>query len=222
MTTVGFIGSGMIGGTVARLSVAAGYQVVLSNSRHPETLKDLVEELGPLARAGTAEEAAGAGDLVVVSIPVRACPTLPASSLTGRTVMDTGNYYPQRDGHIAELDSGSLTSSGWLQDQLPGAAVVKVFNNIFYKHLLNLSRPQGAADRSTLPIAGDSAAGKRAVTGFLESIGYDALDYGPLAESWRQEPGQPVHGTPYGSVDDERGTPAGSGVIRAAVAAAAR
>jgi predicted dinucleotide-binding enzyme len=99
---------------------------------------------------------------------------------------------------------------------------VKVFNNIFYKHLLNLSRPPGAADRSTLPIAGDSAAGKRAVTGFLESIGYDALDYGPLAESWRQEPGQPVYGTPYGSVDDERGTPAGSGVIRAAVAAAAR
>src|ERR1700685_510331 len=154
MTTVGFIGSGMIGGTVARLSVAAGYQVVLSNSRHPETLKDLVEELGPLARAATAEEEAGAGGLGVVSIPVGACPTLPASSLTGRTVMDTGNYYPQRDGHIAELESGSLTSSVWLQDQLPGPAVVKVLNNIFYKHLRSMARPAGAADRTYLPIAG--------------------------------------------------------------------
>ena len=222
MTTVGFIGSGMIGGTVARLSVAAGYQVVLSNSRHPDTLKDLVEELGPLARAGTPEEAATAGDLVLVSVPVRACPSLPAASLAGRTVMDTGNYYPQRDGHIAELDSGSLTSSGWLQDQLPGASVVKVFNNIFYKHLLNLARPAGAADRSYLPIAGDSAAAKAAVTAFLDSIGYGAVDAGALADGWRQQPGTPAYGPPYGSFDDEKGTPASAEVVRAALAAATR
>jgi predicted dinucleotide-binding enzyme len=222
MTTVGFTGSGMIGGTVARLSVAAGYQVVLSNSRHPETLKDLAEELGPLARTGTAEEAATAGDLVVVSIPVRACPTLPAGSLAGRTVLDTGNYYPQRDGHIAELDSGSLTSSGWLQDQLPGAAVVKVFNNIFYKHLRSLARPAGAADRTYLPIAGDDPAAKAAVTGFLDSIGYGAVDAGTLADSWRQEPGSPVYGAPYGTFEDEAGTPASADEIRTALAAATR
>jgi predicted dinucleotide-binding enzyme len=222
MTTVGFIGSGMIGGTVARLSVAAGHHVVLSNSRGPETLKDLVEELGPLATAATAGEAAGAGDLVVVSIPVKAYPSVPAGPLAGRPVLDTGNYYPQRDGQFAELDDGSLTSSGLLQRDLPQTWVVKVFNNIYYKHLRSLARPSGAADRSALPIAGDDVAAKAAVTAFLDSIGYDAVDAGPVAESWRQEPGTPAYGAPYGSFSDETGTPAGAANIRAALAAARR
>ena len=221
MTTVGFIGSGMIGGTVARLSVAAGYDVVLSNSRGPETLKDLVAELGPRASAATADEAAAAGDLVVVSVPLHACPHL-AGPLAGRTVLDTGNYYPQRDNQIPELDSGKLTSSEWLQNQLPGAAVVKVFNNIFFKHLGSLARPAGAAGRTYLPIAGDDAAAKAAVTGFLDTIGYGAVDAGTLAGSWRQEPGTPVYGAPYGPFENETGTPADAAVIRAALAAATR
>ena len=222
MTTVGFIGSGMIGGTVARLSVAAGHHVVLSNSRGPETLTDLVGELGPLAAAGTGEEAAEAGDLVVVAIPVKAYASVPAGPLAGQPVLDTGNYYPQRDGQIAELDDGSLTSSGLLQRDLPQAWVVKVFNNIFFKHLGSLARPSGAADRSALPIAGDDAAAKAAVTAFLDSIGYDAVDAGPVAESWRQEPGTPAYGSPYGSFSDETGTPADAAKIRAALAAAHR
>jgi predicted dinucleotide-binding enzyme len=222
MTTVGFIGSGMIGGTVARLSVAAGYRVVLSNSRGPETLKDLVDQLGPLASAATSAEAAAAGDLAVVSVPLHACPHLPAGSLAGRTVLDTGNYYPQRDDQIPELDSGSLTSSAWLQRQLPGAAVVKVFNNIYFKHLASLARPAGAADRTYLPIAGDDAAAKSAVTQFLDSIGFGAVDTGTLAESWRQEPGSPVYGAPYGPFDNEAGQPASADAIRAALAAATR
>jgi 8-hydroxy-5-deazaflavin:NADPH oxidoreductase len=222
MTTVGFIGSGMIGGTVARLSVAAGHQVVLSNSRGPETLKDLAEELGPLARAATPAEAATAGDLVLVSVPLHACPNLPVDALAGKTVLDTGNYYPQRDGHIAELDAGSVTSSGWLQEQLPGAAVVKVFNNIFFKHLRSLARPAGAADRTYLPIAGDDPAAKAAVTAFLDSIGYGAVDGGTLADSWRQEPGSPAYGAPYGPFENEAGTPASADVIRAALAEATR
>src|SRR5580700_5223517 len=127
MTTVGIIGSGMIGGTVARLSVAAGYHVVVSNSRGPETLAELAAELGPLATAGTAGQAAEAGDLVLVSVPVK--------PLAGKPVMDTGNYYPQRDGHLNELDTGALTSSGLLQRDLPDAQVVKVFNNIYFRHL---------------------------------------------------------------------------------------
>ena len=222
MTTVGFIGSGMIGGTVARLSVAAGYDVVLSNSRGPGTLKDLVAELGPRAGVATAGQAAAAGDLVVVSVPLHAFPHLPAGELAGRTVLDTGNYYPQRDNQIPELDSGKLTSSEWLQQQLPGAAVVKVFNNIFFTHLGSLARPAGAADRTYLPIAGDDAAAKAAVTGFLDSIGYGAVDAGTLAGSWRQEPGTPVYGAPYGPFENESGIPADAGVIRAALAAATR
>ena len=221
MTTVGFIGSGMIGGTVTRLSVAAGHQVVLSNSRGPETLKDLVEELGPLATAATGEQAAEAGDLVVVAIPVKAYPGLPAGPLA-RPVLDAGNYYPQRDGQIADLDARVITSSGLLQRDLPGSHVVKVFNNIFFKHLRSLSRPAGAADRSALPIAGDDEEAKAAVAAFLDSIGYDAVDAGSLAESWRQDSGSPAYGAPYGPFSDETGTPANVAKIRAALAAAHR
>jgi predicted dinucleotide-binding enzyme len=222
MTTVGIIGSGMIGGTVARLSVAAGHRVVLSNSRGPETLTELVAELGPLATAATAGQAAEAGDLVVVSVPVKAFPEIPAKPLAGKPVLDTGNYYPQRDGQVEELDTGALTSSGLLQRYLPDAHVVKVFNNIFFKHLLSLARPSGAADRTALPIAGDDEAAKQQVTAYLDSIGYDAVDAGPLAESWRQEPGTPAYGTPYGPFSDEVGTPASAANIHAALVGAHR
>src|SRR6476661_241151 len=202
MTTIGFIGSGMIGGTVARLSVAAGHRVVMSNSRGPETLQDLVAELGPLATAATPAQAAEAGDLVVVSIPVKAISDVPAKPLAGKPVLDTGNYYPQRDGQIEVLDNGALTSSGLLQRYLPDAHVVKVFNNIYYKHLESLTRPSGAPDRTALPVAGDDAAAKAAVTAYLDSIGYDAVDGGPVDQSWRQEPGTPAYGTPYGPFSD--------------------
>jgi len=222
MTTVGIIGSGMIGGTVARLSVAAGHHVVLSNSRGPETLDELVAELGPLATAGPAEQAGEAGDLVLVSVPVKAFGDIPAKPLAGKPVMDTGNYYPQRDGHLAELDTGALTSSALLQRYLPDAQVVKVFNNIFFKHLASLARPHGAPDRSALPIAGDSAAAKAAVTAFLDSIGYDAVDAGSLADSWHQEPGTPAYGTPYGPFSDEMGTPVGAARIHADLVGAHR
>ena len=222
MTTVGFIGSGMIGGTVARLSVAAGHQVVLSNSRGPDTLKDLVEELGPLATAATGAQAVEAGDIVVVSIPVKGYDSLPVAPLAGQPVLDTGNYYPQRDGHIADVDAGVITSSGLLQRYLPESAVVKVFNNIYFRHLRSLPRPSGAADRTALPIAGDDEKAKATVAAFLDSIGYDAVDAGPLAESWRQDSGSPAYGAPYGLFSDPAGTPVGAATIRAALAAAHR
>jgi predicted dinucleotide-binding enzyme len=220
MTTIGFIGSGMIGGTVARLSVAAGYDVVMSNSRGPETLRELVAELGPLATAATSGQAAAAGDLVVVAIPVKAIADVPAAPLAGKPVLDTGNYYPQRDGQIEVLDNGALTSSGLLQRHLPGAHVVKVFNNIYFRHLASLARLAGAADRSALPIAGDDVAAKAAVTAYLDAIGYDTVDDGSLADSWRQEPHTPVYGAPYGPFSSKTGSPADAARIRAALAQA--
>lgn len=220
MTTIGLIGSGNIGGTVARLAVAAGHQVVLSNSRGPQTLAGLVAELGPLARAATRDEAAAAGDIVIVTIPLSAVATVPGAPLAGKPVIDTGNYYPGRDGQIPELDSGELTGSEYLQRHVPDALVVKGFNNIFFKHLQNLPRPAGAADRSYLPIAGDDATAKQKVTEFLDSIGYGTVDVGKLSDSWQQQPGTPVYGTPYGPFEDEKGHPAGEDVIRAALAAA--
>ncbi|MDG6100889.1 NADPH-dependent F420 reductase [Dactylosporangium aurantiacum] len=222
MTTIGFIGSGNIGGTVARLAVAAGYDVVVSNSRGPETLRDLVAELGPRARAGSAADAAAAGDIVVVSVPFRAYQAVPAEPLAGKVVIDTNNYYPQRDGQFAELDDASATSSELLQRHLSGSRVVKAFNNIFFKHLGSLARPSGAADRTALPIVGDDAAAKQAVTGFLDAIGYDAVDVGALADAWRFQPDTPAYGTPYGSFSDPIGTPADAATIRAAAAKAER
>ncbi len=225
MTTVGLIGSGHIGGTVARLALAAGYDVVLSNSRGPETLQDLVDELGPGARAATPAEAAAAGDLVVVSIPLRAYRSVPVEPLAGKVVIDTNNYYPQRDGQIPELDNESTTTAELLQRHLPGSYVVKAFNNIYFNHLLSLARPAGAADRSALPIAGDEPAAKATVTAFLDSLGYDAVDAGPLAEGWRFQKDTPAYGTLYfGQAPDaaDEGAPVDAATVRKALAAARR
>jgi 8-hydroxy-5-deazaflavin:NADPH oxidoreductase len=197
MTTIGLVGSGHIGSTVARLAVDAGHDVVLSNSRGPETLTDLVEQLGPRARAATATEAATAGDIVVVTIPLKAYRDVPVAPLSGKVVIDTNNYYPQRDGHIAELDDHSTTSSELLQAHLPESRVVKAFNNIHFGHLGSLSRPAGHAERSALAIAGNDETAKQTVTAFLDSIGYDAYDVGPLAEGWRYQPDTPAYGQPY-------------------------
>ncbi|MEZ0073368.1 NADPH-dependent F420 reductase [Planotetraspora sp. GP83] len=226
MTTVGFIGSGNIGGTVARLAVAAGYDVVLSNSRGPETLRELVDELGPRARAATSAGAAAAGDLVVVSIPLRAYRDVPVEPLSGKPVIDTNNYYSQRDGNFPELDDESTTSSELLQRHLPSSKVVKLFNNIYFEHLRELARPSGAADRSALAIAGDDAGAKDEVTAFLDRIGYDAVDAGTLAEGWRFQPGTPAYGLIYSGGDEKvwetPGVQADAAVLREALAAASR
>jgi predicted dinucleotide-binding enzyme len=197
MTTIGLIGSGHIGSTVARLAIAAGHDVVLSNSRGPETLVDLVADLGDSARAATATEAAEAGDIVVVTVPLRAYQQVPVEPLRGKVVVDTNNYYPDRDGHIPELDDESTTTSELLQAHLPEARVVKAFNNIFFAHLASLQRPQGDAGRSALAIAGDDATAKQTVTQFLDSIGYDAHDVGPLAEGWRYQRDTAAYVQPY-------------------------
>lgn len=225
MTTIGFIGSGNIGGTVARLAVNAGHDVVLSNSRGPETLRDLVDQLGPHARAATPAEAAVAGDIVVVTIPLKAYPSVPVAPLAGKPVIDTMNYYSQRDGNIASLDDGSTTSSELLQEHLPNAHVVKGFNNIYSEHLAVLARPSGDPDRSALPIAGDNEDAKQAVAEFLDSIGHDAVDVGPLSEGWRFQPDTPAYGQPYVAPGTEfpgPGGPAPVSVIKGLLDAATR
>lgn len=194
MTTIGFIGSGHIGGTVAKLAVDTGYDVVLSNSRGPETLSDLVAELGPKASAGTAEEAAEKGDLVVVSIPLRAYRDVPVKPLAGKIVIDTNNYYWQRDGHFPELDDESTTSAALLQAHLPESKVVKAFNHIQFSELASQGQPAGTADRRALVIAGDDDAAKATVTELLDGFGYDVVDGGSLADSWRFEPDHPAYG----------------------------
>ncbi|MDI5961654.1 NADPH-dependent F420 reductase [Streptantibioticus silvisoli] len=227
MGRLGLIGSGNIGSTVARLAVAAGIDVVLSNSRGPETLAGLVAELGPRASAATAAEAAAAGDWVLVSVPLKNYRQIPVAPLAGKTVLDTNNYYPGRDGAFPELDSGATTSAELLQAHLAGAHVVKVFNNIFFKHLLGLARPSGAPDRSALPIAGDAAAAKRQATELLDALGYDTVDAGPLAEGWRFQPDTPAYGVPYlkdpsQPFPEDPGQPGAAQVVRDALAAAER
>lgn len=188
---------GMIGGTLARLATAAGLDVVLSNSRGPGTLSELVTELGHHARAATPAEAAQAGDLVVATIPLGSYAELPADALAGKTVIDTMNYYPQRDGRIPELDADQLTSSELVRRHLAASQVVKAFNNIAFMSLATSARPTGAHDRSALPIAGDDSTAKADVAELLDILGYDAVDLGGLADSWRSEPNTPVYVQPY-------------------------
>jgi 8-hydroxy-5-deazaflavin:NADPH oxidoreductase len=204
MATLGLIGSGHIGGTLARLAVDAGLDVVLSNSRAPQTLSDLVDELGPQARAATPAQAAAAGDWVVVTIPLGAIRTIPREPLAGKTVIDTGNYFAPRDGTIPELEAHELTDSEMLQRPLADAHVVKAFNNIHYKHLRVLPRPVETADRTALPIAGNDPRAKRHAAELLSLLGYDCVDMGPLTESWRSQLGTPVFCAPYAVTKDDQ------------------
>ena len=188
MVTLGIIGTGNIGAAIARLAVAAGIPVVLSNSRGPETLASLVSELGPLATAGKIEQAAAAGDVVVLSVPLTAHTAIPATLLEGKAVLDTTNYYPFRDGRVAELDEETLTTSELVFRHFQGAGLTKAFNNILAHHIPQLSRPSGAPDRTALPVAGDDVAAKAKVMNLIERLGFDAVDAGVLAASWRFEP----------------------------------
>jgi predicted dinucleotide-binding enzyme len=210
MTTIGLIGAGHIGSTLATLAVDAGYDVVLSNSRGPETLTDLVAQLGDRARAATAAEAAEAGDLVVVTVPLKSYREVPVEPLRGKVVIDTNNYYPQRDGHIAELDDESTTTSELLQAHLPESHVVKAFNNIYFEHLRDLARPSGSPERSVLAIAGDDAEAKKKVARVLDDLGYDAYDVGPLAEGWRYQRDTAAYASLYATGDPGTWPPEGS------------
>jgi predicted dinucleotide-binding enzyme len=187
MTTIGFIGAGHIGGTLAQLAISHGYDVVVSNSRGPETLIDLVEQLGDRARAGTSAEAAEAGDVVVVTIPTKNVNDVPVEQLAGKVVIDTNNYYPQRDGQIEALDNESTTVSELLQTHLPASHVVKAFNHIASTDLATQGVPAGTPDRRALAVAGDSDEARAAVSGLIEELGFDAVDVGPLAEGWRYQ-----------------------------------
>jgi predicted dinucleotide-binding enzyme len=194
VTTIGLIGAGRTGQAVARLAVEHGYDVVLSNSRGPETLAAVVEGLGPRAQADTAEGAAKRGDIVVVTIPLKAYEQVPVAPLAGKVVIDTNNYYPQRDGQIAALDDGSTTSASLLQAHLPESHVVKAFNHIMSSHLNEHPQPAGSENRRALAVAGDDADAKATVTRLIDELGFDVVDVGPLADSWRIEPGTPGYG----------------------------
>ncbi|HTL42810.1 MAG TPA: NADPH-dependent F420 reductase [Vicinamibacterales bacterium] len=194
MATIGLIGAGHIGSQVARLAVAHGYDVVISNSRGPETLAPLVSELGSHARAATPADAAAAGDMVVVTIPLKAIDTVPVEPLKGKIVIDTNNYYPQRDGHIPELDNESTTTAEMLQRHLPQSKVVKAFNHIYAAELTTHGQPAGTPNRRALVIAGDDSGAKKAVAEMIDKFGFDVVDAGPLREGWRIQRDTPGYG----------------------------
>ena len=201
--TIGLIGAGHIGSQLARLAVASGHDVVLSNSRGPETLAPLVHELGPRARAATTAEAAQVGDLVVVSIPLKNIRDVPVQPLAGKTVVDTNNYYPQRDGHIRELNDESTTTAELLQAHLPTSKVVKAFNHIYAAELTTHGQPAGTPNRRALVIAGDDADAKSTVARLIDQFGFDVVDAGPLREGWRIQRDTPGYG-PRRTADELR------------------
>jgi len=203
MKTIGLIGAGHIGSQLARLAVRHGYDVVVSNSRGPETLKDLVQELGPRARAATPAQAAEAGDIVVVTIPLKNIGTVPVAPLAGKIVIDTNNYYPQRDGHIAELDNEATTTAELLQRHLPNSKVVKAFNHLYAAALTTDGQPTGTPNRRALAIAGNDADAKRIVAQLIDQFGFDVVDVGPLSDSWRIQRDTPGYG-PRRTADELR------------------
>ena len=190
---IAVIGTGHIGSTLARHFVAANHEVAVSNSRGPESLGELVGELGPLARALSAAEAAEFGELAVVSVPLVRYRSVPTAGLDGKVVIDTMNYYPARDGQIAELDSDQTTSSEMLAAHLSRSRVVKAFNTINWERLRDGGRPAGSTDRIALAYSGDDVAAKPIVGLLIDEIGFDGVDVGSLAVGGRrQQPGGPL------------------------------
>ena len=193
MTTVGIIGAGHIGQALARTFIQHGYTVTIANSRGPETLADLVADLGPSAKAGTAEEAAAAGDFVVVTVPLKNYRQIPVAPLAGKIVIDTNNYYFERDGHIPELDEGTATTSGLLQAHLPESKVVKGFNHIGAREIQTTGAPAGTENRRALATSSDFPEAAELVTRIYDEFGFDTVNLGPLSESWRVERDRPAY-----------------------------
>jgi len=224
---IGIIGAGNIGGTLTRRLSALGHDVSVANSRGPASLSALARETG--ARPVTAEEAARAGEVVIVTIPMKNIPKLPPRLFEGVpdsvVVVDTNNYYPQqRDGRIDPIEEG-MTESRWVSRQLK-RPVVKAFNNIYARHLLEKGKPNGAPARIALPVAGDDARAKETVMRLVDQIGFDPVDAGGIDESWRQQPGTPVYGTDLDATGVKKALaeakPERGGGFRAAAAAAGR
>ncbi len=193
MTTLGIIGAGHIGSQVARAAVTAGYDVVIANSRGPETLASLIDELGAHARAATAAEAGEAGDVVVVTVPLGAIAEIPVAPLAGKIVLDTNNYYFERDGHIPALDKGETTTSQLLQEHLPTSRVAKAFNHIAAADITTTGTPAGTPNRRALATASDFDDAADFVTHLYDEIGFDTVNIGPLSESWRVERDRPAY-----------------------------
>jgi 8-hydroxy-5-deazaflavin:NADPH oxidoreductase len=193
---IGIIGAGNMGATLATRLTRLGHQVAIANSRGPRTLADVAAQTGAIP--ALLKQAASKADVVIVAIPEKSVPELPVGLLSAlpedTVVVDTGNYVPRlRDGHIDVIDAG-LPESQWVQSQL-GHPVVKAFNTIRPASLADLGKPAGAAGRVSVPVAGDDPAGKSIVLDLVDQLGFDGLDAGPLAESWRQQPGTPIYTT---------------------------
>jgi len=193
MTRVGIIGAGHIGSTLARGLADRGYEVVISNSRGPETLEGLIAQLGEHATAGTVTDAATAGDVVIVTVPLKAYQDVPVEPLAGKIVLDTNNYYFERDGHIDALDRGEATTSGLLQQHLPTSKVVKAFNHLYASDINAGGLAAGDPQRRALGTASDDAEAIEFVAGVYDALGFDTVSAGPLSESWRLERDRPAY-----------------------------
>jgi predicted dinucleotide-binding enzyme len=192
VTTIGIIGAGEVGSHIARAAIANGYTVVIANSRGPETLAELVKQLGSAARAATAEEAAIAGDFVIVAVPPKLANDMPADALAGKIVIDTNNYMPWRDGNYPVVDSGEKTEHELRQEQLPASKVVKAFTHIQAPRILSWGRPPGSPDRLALSASSDFPEALAIVACLYNQFGFDIVDHSPLSESWRTRPGYPA------------------------------
>jgi 8-hydroxy-5-deazaflavin:NADPH oxidoreductase len=190
MTTIGIIGAGHVGQNIAKAAIASGYDVILSNNQGPDSLAGLVKELGPHASAAASDDAAARCDFAVVAIPITTIDQVPVEPLAGKVVIATINYFPDRLGHIPEIDDGTTTAPGLLQEHLPTSKVVRAFSMIDAADMSGDGHPAGDPKRRALALAGDDPKAKQLVADLYNQFGFDALDIGGLDESWRLDAGQ--------------------------------
>lgn len=199
--SVGIIGAGRLGTAIARQSLNAGYNVAIANSRGPESLRLMLSVLLPGATAMDVPDLIAASDIIILAVPLNQYKTLAVNSLSGKIVIDAMNYWPPTEGDIVEFMTKGVTSSEYLQQYFSGARLIKTLNHVAYNELEEHSLPPDSNGRRAIALAGDDEDAKQQVESFINDLGFDPVDLGPLSHGKKFQPDTPLFNARYTSDD---------------------